>query len=279
MRPIKDVVNEERAIARQRHEELAKREAALAERERGVRALMDQSKSREDAIGRRQEWATACTAARRNSMGAIRAIAGLLRAALSHADRIRAKLEKAKDLDPFAAVRLIKELTSAARQANEALHIALQTEHLAIGAPTEIVGLQDMGMSLEEAVSEIEEAKAALARAQRAGLALPPGAALPPLDAQDDPLAEAAETAAQQEAGGQEGTTPLDDSTSSSGVAADEGDRSRKAPGSSAGSVVPPRPKSATDLGAVSATQAATVADADAHQISLLSDAEAATDV
>ena len=163
-KPIKDVLAEEAATVRRRLEEAAERERKLEERERALRPLVDGERERLDAIARREDWARSCSAARHNAQTMLETVGKLLDSAFARSELIRGKLAEL-DLTPQQWLRITRDLVSAGKTVTEALHLALQTEHLALGQPTDIVGLAPMSMSLEEAREEIRLAQRAIARA------------------------------------------------------------------------------------------------------------------
>jgi hypothetical protein len=173
-RPIRDVIADEQAEARRRLAAIEEREHEVVERERALRVHIDREKVRQEAVQRRTEWAAATQEARRNAHGVARVVGELLPVVLRKVEGLKADLDAA-ELTPAKAVHMARELTQAARMANEALHLALQTEHLAVGAPTEIVGVHDMAMTVEEAVRTIIDGRASLERARmRRTVTLPP---------------------------------------------------------------------------------------------------------
>ncbi len=69
------------------------------------------------------------------------------------------------------AAALLGMLSRTTKEALAAGQVAIELERLHLGAPTQILGVQDVGeMSTEEAVREIEAAAAALKRAKTMGL-------------------------------------------------------------------------------------------------------------
>jgi hypothetical protein len=173
-KPIRVVLEEEAAEVRKRLEEAAERERKLEERERALRPLVDGERERLGAIARREEWSKACAASRHNAQAMLVSIGKLLNTALAKVGSLREDLLK-QELSPLQWVRLTRDLITSGRQVAEALHLTLQTEHLALGQPTDIVGLAPMAMTLDEAQKEIAAAQNALDRA-RARKALPPEA-------------------------------------------------------------------------------------------------------
>lgn len=162
---IKVLLEEEAAEVRRRLEEAAERERKLEERERALRPLVDSQKERLTAIERREEWGRACAASRHNAQAMLVTVGKLLSAVYAKSEYIRGELAKL-DLTPQQWLRVTRELVSAGKTVTEALHLTLQTEHLALGQPTDIVGLAPMSMSLEEAQEEIRLAQRAVERAK-----------------------------------------------------------------------------------------------------------------
>ena len=170
----KQVIADEQAEVRARLEEVAERERRASERERRLRTTDQGEKARLDAMARREQWAESCKGARANAQLMLVTINQLLKAAQAKAGIVREGLAQA-DLSPLTWVKLMRDLVAAGRQVGEALHLTLQTEHLALGQPTAILGVGPVEIPLDQAEAEIQAAHAALARA-RARRALPPAA-------------------------------------------------------------------------------------------------------
>ncbi len=186
--PIKDVLAAEAAEVRRRMDEQEERERALAARERRLKPLVDGEAERRSSVKRREEWAAACTAARRNSQLMLLTTNELLQAAYARAPEMKRKLLEDKSLSPAEYVKIVKELTSTGKAVSDALATTQQVERLALGQPTEIVGLQPMMATREEAIRQIERSQAAIERAMRKGK-LPAG--LPPGRVEDAEIVEA----------------------------------------------------------------------------------------
>lgn len=163
---VREVLAQEAAEVRRRMEEVAERERKAAERERALRPTVDAERDRADSMMRREQWAQACKASRANAQLMLVTVNDLLKTAFAQADKVKKALAAA-DLPPSQWVKLTRDLVSAGRQVTEALHLTLQTEHLALGQPTEIVGLQPMELTLEEAEREIAAAQRAVERARQ----------------------------------------------------------------------------------------------------------------
>lgn len=181
--PIKQVLAEEQAEARKRVAELEAREKELSDRERSLRVNIDRETLRADALKRREDWARAATVSRGNAIASMGVQAELLRAALQQAANWKTQLQDPTlKMSPAAVVKLLKDLSSSILQSNEALKVAQQVEHLALGEPTDIFGMAGMGEAdnPEAAAQDIDLAARALARARARGLVLP--AAAKPVD-------------------------------------------------------------------------------------------------
>lgn len=165
-KPIKDVLAEEAAEVRRRLEEVAERERRAQERERRLKPLVDSEKDRLDAMARREQWAQTCKGARSNAQLMLLNINEMLKTAFSRAGEVKRLLTEA-EFTPLQWLRVTRELTATGRMVTEALHLTLQTEHLALGQPTEILGLMPMEVTLEEAQVEIRAAQEALERVRR----------------------------------------------------------------------------------------------------------------
>lgn len=222
--PIKDVLAAEAAEVRRRMDEQEERERALAARERRLKPLVDGEAERRSSVKRREEWAAACTAARRNSQLMLLTTNELLQAAYARAPEMKRKLLEDKSLSPAEYVKIVKELTSTGKAVSDALQTTQQVERLALGQPTEIVGLQPMLATREEAVRQIERSKAAIERAMRKGK-LPAG--LPPGRVEDAVLVEAGSPASSPQ-----GEPPPEGSAtpSPSGAAPAAGEQGDQAP-------------------------------------------------
>lgn len=180
-KPISKLLEEEAEEVRRRMEEMAERERKLQERERSLAPRRNAEQERNDAIKRREEWAKASGAARHNVQAMLVTIGQLLGVAYAKVGVVRDGLAKS-DLPALQWLRIIKDLIQSGRMVHEAMHLTLQTEHLALGAPTAIIGVQHYGeVTLEDAERELAAANAAIER-MRARRALP--SAAEPLDAE-----------------------------------------------------------------------------------------------
>lgn len=143
----------------------------------------EQDRARREAIERRVEWAKAAARARRNAMAVLQVQGEMLSVMMQRADEWRADLRTTK-LDARTVLSMVKQIGLSVRITTEALHDAQQVENLAVGSPTDILGLLPMSgdaMSPDEAEAILERSHSVMQRikARRAAIDVvgEPGAA------------------------------------------------------------------------------------------------------
>jgi len=159
--PIRKVVEREQREAQEK--------ARAEEVERARQAARVKDAAAEDAQRVHQEEGRLVNAARVNVIVLLNATGRLGPSLQILSTQIQQAIETG-GLGPEKASALLRNVASASASMVRAGQIALQLERLYRGDPTQIVGVQAMEMTAEDAVREIEEAQEALTRYQRRGL-------------------------------------------------------------------------------------------------------------
>ena len=182
-RPIREVLEAETLEARaqmlQREQDeriAAARREIEARREAARKAEEEREAGRRQAVEARTQEGQMVRLSRANTLGLLGSLAKLQPAVSHLADQIRAAILSGS-VDPSDAAPLLKTVSSVVRDAITASQIVVELERLHVGNPTAIIGVQSMEMSADEAVREIEDAKAALDRARALGLSVLAGGA------------------------------------------------------------------------------------------------------
>lgn len=182
-KPIREVIAEEHAMARQTmverdkaKDEALKRDLEEASRravELSIQPQAERDRVKQDAIEARAEEGTAVRLARSNAIGLLRTMGELVPAIKQLVVKTAAQMHLAVDMTPGSLVRLLREFAAAAKAVSEATEMALKMERLVLGEPTEILGLMAIDMSTDEAVREIMNAQEALFRVHETHELLP----------------------------------------------------------------------------------------------------------
>lgn len=149
----------------------------LAATEREVRRRLEElmAAARMDAAETRAAEAGIARSARNTTLALYSMAARLL--AQDHLDGLTEALKAgltARQLKPEEAARITTALARFGHTINEMAKITLQIERIRLGEPTEVVKIDIQQMSAEEALREIDEAKALADLARRVG-AVPDG--------------------------------------------------------------------------------------------------------
>jgi hypothetical protein len=151
-------------------EQLAAQEKARAEEvERARQAARVKDDARSDAAKAHTEEGQLVKVARVNVIQLLAASARIGPALQVLAEQVRQSIESG-EMEVREAGRLLRDLSAATGQSVRAGQIALELERLHRGDPTQILGIQPMEMTTDDAIREIEEAQAALDRFKRRGL-------------------------------------------------------------------------------------------------------------
>lgn len=185
-RPLKEVLADEDLLVREKvakekleeFDSIRRREMATDEK---VYEALDREVIKRDAIMARVEEAKLVRAAR---SGGLQVLAALLRMGpgiqkISERMGTELALMAAKEgINVRMALGIIRSYTLAMREANTAASQAMEMERLYLGEPTEIIGFADTtvdSMSLEDCAREVQEATAAMGRAEAMGLVVMAG--------------------------------------------------------------------------------------------------------
>ena len=187
--PIKDVIESEKSEARERlaqrqpmtEEEKAEARLAMAKRntdgaarapelaDATVRYEDDRERVRAEAMVRRDEWTKAARSVRLAASGVLQAQSNILAVILKRSKEWLPELER-EAMTADRALRMIRTIGLSARQVAEALSDAQQIENLAVGSPTEILGLVPAStttMEQEEAEELLGHAYSVMQRLRR----------------------------------------------------------------------------------------------------------------
>lgn len=170
-RPIKDIIKEEQAIARQRSvEQDAVREASLQREledasrriaEQSVQPQTDRELVRQHALETREAEALAIRLSRSNAIGLLTAMGDLVPSIQQLTKTVARQIETITDMTPGSFVRLLREFASAVKMVNEATDAVIKMERLVLGEPTQILGLASGDMTRDEAIAAIMAMQAA----------------------------------------------------------------------------------------------------------------------
>lgn len=173
---IKDIIEDEQIEARA---ELERRKAEVSALEAELEARRRQEvqeQAQKDAMESTVQEGQMIRLARASSITLLGTLTQVSAGAAKIGGKVRAALEKQlnKDeltpLETVAATRLLAQLTTSLRQANDAALRAMEMERLFLGEPGKIVGVVQADFTMKEAEARINSAARALARAQQAGL-------------------------------------------------------------------------------------------------------------
>ena len=159
--PIRKVIDRERIEAQEK--------ARAEEVERARQAAKVRDDARSDALKTHDEEGRLVKVARVNVIQLLAASARIGPALQVLGERVKQAIE-GNALSTTEAASLLRSLTTTATQTVRAGQMALELERLHRGDPTQIIGVQPVEMSTEDAVQEIEAAQQALARFKRRGL-------------------------------------------------------------------------------------------------------------
>ncbi len=161
---IREVLEDERAEARAL---VAKKHLSEAEEAAEIRERM-----RREAIEAHAAEGQMVRLARSDATSLLAAVGKLQPALHKLSERLGVMLmDDGEKMSRREAAALLSTLSRTTKEALAAGQVAIELERLHLGAPTQILGVQDVGeMSTGEAVKEIEAAAAALNRAKTLGL-------------------------------------------------------------------------------------------------------------
>jgi len=169
--PIRDLIAEEQDAARKRlagaNTDTAPVAAAMADR--NVAEEAEHERVRRDAVTRREEWGRASTSVRRNAMVVLSLQAEVLRVMHARLADWKADLET-MPMTGAQAIKFMREVGLSVRIVSEALLGAQQVENLAVGRPTDILGLLPISgdtFTPDEAEAIVERAYSVMERARR----------------------------------------------------------------------------------------------------------------
>jgi hypothetical protein len=180
--PICRTMEAEARAVRARLARLGAREERVSLKEASLRPIVDEARERSVALKRREEWAQTCAGNRAVGGTALAALHRTFKGLFARIDLIEAALMD-KDLTPAAYITILQRSLAAYSSLSAAIHQNLQTEHLAIGAPTQIVGVQvGASMTMEEAERQHAKVGEVLARQRARRLERGQGADLPVIE-------------------------------------------------------------------------------------------------
>lgn len=154
----------------------AQEKARAEEVERARQAALVKDAARSDALKTHDEEGRLVKVARVNVIQLLAANARLGPALQVLAERMRQAIENG-EVNTRDGSTLMRNLAATAASTVRAGQIALELERLHRGDPTQIIGIQPVEMTTDDAIREIEEAQAALTRYQRRGLEVIEGGA------------------------------------------------------------------------------------------------------
>jgi hypothetical protein len=131
-----------------------------------VEAETDLERVRKEAVERKAEWARAAARSRRNALAVLQVQGEIMSSILMRADEWRGDL-RAMKLDAKTVLSMVRQIGLSVRITTEALQGAQQVENLAVGSPTDILGLLPMtgdAMSLDEAEVILERSHSVMQR-------------------------------------------------------------------------------------------------------------------
>ena len=184
-RPIKDIIEEEQAVARARLEEEAALQRKLTAEQEAKRQIEIKEKAARDATDSRVQEAQVVRLARGSAANLLASVGSISAGAAKVAQQVRAALDRlAAAIDPGTGeakpltliecrslVGLVNTLSTSVRQANDAASRAMEMERLLLGEPGSYVGVVNYDtMTLEEAERRVQFAARAFARAREKGL-------------------------------------------------------------------------------------------------------------
>lgn len=215
---IKDVLAEEARLVRTRMaaEALGAGALTVQPHETSPDAVRVEAAERRLALERKREWAELCRGNRSVQARGLALVHRFFDALLTRGDLIE-RIKTDRTMTPETYMHLVKAGLAAFGALSSAVHSNLQTENLAIGEPTQIIGLQQMAsMSWSEAQAEVQAAQESLDRLRASGK-LAPGADLPVIEV------EVGEPAAPVDAGAAAGGAEAGGSAAACGVGPDDG--------------------------------------------------------
>lgn len=176
-RPISDLIQEEQVAARARQLEEEERTRALEENER--------TRARQQAIEARTQMGHLLALERSSLLRFGGVVSHLTVAAMTLAESISRQIHEdvqKQTISHTSGIALLGRVTLMVERLTRASHQYLQTEHLEVGDPTEIVGLKTAdalpdNLSLEEAEIRAKAALQALGSVRRGHLTLIEGGA------------------------------------------------------------------------------------------------------
>lgn len=174
MRPIRDLLEEERLAARaeiltETRAKLVGDQAVL--QQEAVEAEKARLLSHSQAVQTRAQEGEMVKLSRANTIVMMATANRHLRVANKLAKELEEQVEKGEvELTPQQVIKLAGSCAFLTKTAAEAARINLEMERILLGEPTEIIGIDVNNMSVEEAARRIEVANRALERARKRGL-------------------------------------------------------------------------------------------------------------
>lgn len=152
-------------------------EQALREREEAARARAtkeateeaEREKARQQALEARTQEAQLVRLARGAAIGTLGGTMRLMPALAKLADQLRAAID-AGQIPIDKAASTIGQISRTVKDATLAAQVVIELERLHVGAPQAIIGVVQHEISVDDAVSAVQEAEAAVRRARQLGL-------------------------------------------------------------------------------------------------------------
>lgn len=152
-------------------------EQALREREDAARARAtkeateeaEREKARQQALEARTQEAQLVRLARGAAIGTLGGTMRLMPALAKLADQLRAAID-AGQIPVDKAASTIGQISRTVKDATLAAQVVIELERLHVGAPQAIIGVVQHEISVDDAVSAVQEAEAAVRRARQLGL-------------------------------------------------------------------------------------------------------------
>jgi hypothetical protein len=152
-------------------------EQALREREEAARARAtkeateeaEREKARQQALEARTQEAQLVRLARGAAIGTLGGTMRLMPGLAKLADQLRAAID-AGQIPIDKAASTIGQISRTVKDATLAAQVVIELERLHVGAPQAIIGVVQHEISVDEAVSAVQEGEAAVQRARQLGL-------------------------------------------------------------------------------------------------------------
>ena len=152
-------------------------EQALREREEAARARAtkeateeaEREKARQQALEARTQEAQLVRLARGAAIGTLGGTMRLMPGLAKLADQLRAAID-AGQIPIERAASTIGQISRTVKDATLAAQVVIELERLHVGAPQAIIGVVQHEISVDDAVSAVQEAEAAVRRARQLGL-------------------------------------------------------------------------------------------------------------